>query len=161
MGKNKKENLIFTTMMCALMVLGMTIYNVLLMQGFTWEALRTMAIGYLPAFVVALVLDIFVVGPLAKKIAGRLVKPAAPMIQKVLTISCFMVLGMVIFMSMYGALNHAGFGSGLGGAYMHSLWTNFVCALPLQLAIVGPVTRAIFMKIFPSQAHAASAQTAA
>ena len=161
MGKNKKENLIFTTMMCALMVLGMTIYNVLLMQGFAWEALRMMAIGYLPAFVVALVLDIFIVGPLAKKIAGRLVKPCVPMIRKVLTISCFMVLGMVIFMSMYGALTHAGFASGLGEAYAHSLWTNFICALPLQLVIVGPVTRAIFMKIFPPQGRVASAQAAA
>ncbi|MEJ8305248.1 DUF2798 domain-containing protein [Saccharibacillus sacchari] len=161
MGKNKKENLIFTTMMCALMVVGMTIYNVLLMQSLSVEALRTMAIGFVPAFIVALVLDIFVVGPLAKKIAGRLVSPNAPMIQKVLTISGFMVLGMVIGMSMYGALTHVGFTSGLGGAYIHSLWTNFICALPLQLVIVGPVTRAIFMKMFPPQGASASTQAAA
>lgn len=161
MGKNKKENLIFTTMMCALMVAGMTVYNVLLMQGFTWEALRMMAVGFVPAFIVALVLDIFVVGPAAKKIAGRLVEPDAPMIRKVLTISCFMVVGMVICMSLYGALTHAGFASGLGGAYGHGLWTNFICALPLQLLIVGPIARAIFMKIFPPQGHAASAQAAA
>lgn len=160
MGKNKKESLIFTTIMCALMVLGMTVYNVLLLKGFTGEAFKTMAIGYVPAFAVALILDIFVVGAIAKSIAGRLVKPGSPMIRKVLAISCLMVAGMVLCMSFYGALTHAGFGPGLGAAYAHNLWVNFICALPLQLVIVGPLTRAVFLKIFPLQ-PAASQPSAA
>ncbi|NGZ74732.1 DUF2798 domain-containing protein [Saccharibacillus alkalitolerans] len=159
MGKTKKENLIFTTMMCALMVLGMTVYNVLLLEGFTGEAFKTMAIGYVPAFLVALILDIFIVGAVAKGIAGRLLKPGSPMIQKVLTISCFMVIGMVLLMSFYGAVTHVGFGPELGEAYVRNLWLNFICALPLQLAVVGPLTRAVFLKIFPP--HASESQAAA
>ncbi|OWA37575.1 DUF2798 domain-containing protein [Saccharibacillus sp. O16] len=160
MGKNKKENLIFTTLMCALMVLGMTLYNVLLIQGFTLSAVKMIAIGYLPAFVIAWMLDVFVVGPIAKKVAGRLVPHSAPMIRKALTISVLMVGGMVLWMSLYGAWTHVGLTSELGSAYVHSLWTNVICALPLQLVIVGPLARAWFMKMFPPQ-RTASQEAAA
>lgn len=160
MGKNKKESLIFTTIMCALMVLGMTVYNVLLIEGFTAGAFKTMAIGYVPAFAVALLLDLFVVGVIAKGIAGRIVKPGSPMIRKVLTISFFMVLGMVLSMSFYGAVTHVGFGPELGAAYVRNLWLNFICALPLQLVIVGPLTRAVFLKLFPPQPSASQAAAA-
>ncbi|GGG10868.1 hypothetical protein GCM10010912_64120 [Paenibacillus albidus] len=79
MGRNKKEAFVFTLIMCALMVLGMSIYNVILQKGWSAEVLGHLVIGYLPAFIVALVLDVFVVGKIAKGIVHRIVKPADPM----------------------------------------------------------------------------------
>ncbi|WP_251038505.1 DUF2798 domain-containing protein [Paenibacillus albidus] len=54
MGRNKKEAFVFTLIMCALMVLGMSIYNVILQKGWSAEGLQHVVAGYLPAFIVAL-----------------------------------------------------------------------------------------------------------
>lgn len=68
--------------MCALMVLGMSIYNVALMEGWSGTLVKDVIIGYVPAFVVAFILDVFVVGKVAKGIAHKLVKENDPMIKK-------------------------------------------------------------------------------
>ena len=56
----------FTTLMCFLMVFGMSTYNLLLHGEFSLYALSK---GLLPGFIVAFILDVFIVGVLAKKIA--------------------------------------------------------------------------------------------
>ena len=60
---NKKEGIIFTTLMCFLMVLGMSIYNQLLYNDLSLVSLLT---GLVPGFIVAFILDSFVVGVVAK-----------------------------------------------------------------------------------------------
>lgn len=152
MGRNKKEALLFTFIMCALMVLGMSIYNVALMEGWSGTLVKDVIIGYVPAFVVAFILDVFVVGKVAKGIAHKLVKENDPMIKKIMFISFFMVTGMVLFMSLYGALLHVGFTSALPMAYLSAIGKNFIVALPLQILLVGPLTRFIFVKITPATA---------
>ncbi|CAH1212617.1 hypothetical protein PAECIP111892_03786 [Paenibacillus auburnensis] len=149
MGKNKKEALIFTSMMCFLMVVGMSFYNVILFNGATNRVFLEVAAGLLPALIVALFLDIVVISKIAKGLAFKLVKPSDPMIKKVLTISVFMVCGMVICMSLYGTLAHYGFGDNFLRHYLSTLGFNFICALPLQLLVVGPLTRFLFTRIFP------------
>lgn len=69
MPTNKKEGIIFTTMMCFSMVFGMSIYNLWLHQELY---LTKFMIGLLPGFIVAFILDVFVIGVLAKKIAFKL-----------------------------------------------------------------------------------------
>lgn len=156
MGSNKKENLVFTTIMCALMVFGMSVYNVFLLEGISTGWFKDVLIGYVPAFVVGLILDVFIVGRLAKGIAHKFIKENDPIVKKVLMISCCMVTGMVFLMSFYGAVTHVGFSAALPEAYLSNLWRNFVCALPLQIILVGPLTRFIFMKIYPVPVPAAS-----
>jgi hypothetical protein len=152
MGRNKKEALLFTFIMCALMVLGMSIYNVALMEGWSGMLVKNVVIGYVPAFIVAFILDVFVVGKVAKGIALKLVKEKDPMIKKIMFISFFMVTGMVLFMSFYGAVLHVGFTSELPFAYLSAIGKNFIVALPLQILLVGPLTRFIFVKITPATA---------
>ncbi|MDF9842823.1 MULTISPECIES: DUF2798 domain-containing protein [unclassified Paenibacillus] len=149
MGRNKKEALVFTSMMCFMMVVGMSFYNVLLFNGANSEVFIQVAIGLLPALVVALFLDIVVVSRIAKGLAFKIVKPSDPMIKKVMTISIFMVCGMVICMSLYGTLAHYGFGDNFLRHYLSILGLNFICALPLQLLVVGPLTRLLFTRMFP------------
>ena len=69
MPTNKKEGIIFTTIMCSMMVLGMSLYNLLLHDNL---ALIPLVAGLVPGFVVAFILDVFIVGVIAKKIAFRL-----------------------------------------------------------------------------------------
>ena len=149
MGKNKTEKFIFTLMMCACMVLGMTIYNMILVKGFSTEIFSDLLYEYWPGFIVALILDIFIVGKIAKFFAGKLVKENDPMIKRILIISSFMVCGMVLCMSFYGAFINIGFSPLLPYAYINAIWKNFIVALPLNLLIVSPLVRTVFIKIFP------------
>ena len=154
MPTNKKEGIIFTTLMCFSMVLGMSIYNLLLHGSFSFVALIT---GLIPGFIVAFILDVFVIGVLAKKIAFSLPLNKDNKLVMILTISCLMILGMVTCMSLFGVLIEGGMPNDLGGPYRHDWSMNIIDALPHQLIVVGPFSRAILGKI---QANAATAETA-
>ena len=144
MPKNKKEGIIFTTIMCSMMVLGMSLYNLQLHDNL---ALMPLVAGLVPGFVVALVLDVFIVGVIAKKIAFRLPIKKENKVQLILTISSLMVLGMVTFMSLFGVLMEGGIPDNLWAAYSEAWRMNVIVALPLQLLVVGPVSRTILGKI--------------
>lgn len=149
MGKNKKEAFLFTFMMCFLMVVGMSMYNAILNEGASFSVIKSAAIGFLPALIVALLLDLFVVGKLAKKATFRLTRKSESPIIKVLTISLFMVCGMVLCMSLFGTLMNGQQNVSFVKQYMHTIGMNFICALPLQMLVVGPLTRFLFLKMFP------------
>jgi biotin transporter BioY len=144
MPTNKKEGIIFTTIMCFMMVLGMSMYNLLLHDKL---ALIPLAVGLVPGFVVAFILDVFVVGVIAKKIAFQLPINKGSKLQLILTISSLMVLGMVTFMSLFGVLMEGGIPDNLWAAYSQAWRMNVIVALPLQLLIVGPISRTILGKI--------------
>lgn len=144
MPTNKKEGIIFTTIMCSMMVLGMSMYNLLLHDNF---GLVTLLAGLVPGFVVAFILDVFIVGVIAKKITFQLPINKKSKVQLILTISSLMVLGMVTFMSLFGVLMEGGIPDNLWAAYSEAWRMNVIVALPLQLLIVGPVSRTILGKI--------------
>lgn len=155
MPQNKRESLIFTVIMCFLMVLFMSIYNVSLQMGeVSITAIEHAWLGLPIAYCIAICLDLFVVSKLAKGFAfGFLVKPDDPStLKKVLAVSCCMVVPMVIFMSFFGAVESAirmGSASGLIMTWLHNIPMNFIAALPYQLLIAGPITRKVFRTAFP------------
>ena len=151
MGQTKLQKFIFTLMMCFCMVLGMTIYNMILNEGFHSNLLNNLLKDFWLGFIVALLLDIFIVGKLAKPIAFKIVKPnkETKQVKIILAISSCMVIGMVLFMSMFGAIIAAGFNINALKLYPLCIVRNFVVALPLNLLIVSPIVRFLFTKIFP------------
>lgn len=151
MGQTKLQKFIFTLMMCFCMVLGMTIYNMILNEGFHSNLLNNLLKEFWLGFMVALLLDIFIVGKLAKPIAFKIVKPnkETKQIKIIFAISSCMVIGMVLFMSMFGAVIAAGFNINALKLYPLCIVRNFVVALPLNLLIVSPMVRFSFNKIFP------------
>ncbi|WP_319995721.1 DUF2798 domain-containing protein [Trichococcus shcherbakoviae] len=144
MPTNKKEGIIFTTIMCSMMVLGMSMYNLLLHDNL---ALIPLVAGLVPGFVVAFILDVFIVGVIAKKIAFRLPIKKENKVQLILTISSLMVLGMVTFMSLFGVLIEGSIPDNLWAAYSEAWRMNVIVALPLQLLVVGPISRTILGNI--------------
>lgn len=151
MGQTKLQKFIFTLMMCFCMVLGMTIYNMILNEGFHSNLLNNLLKDFWLGFIVALLLDIFIVGKLAKPIAFKILKPnkETKQVKIILAISSCMVIGMVLFMSMFGAIIAAGFNIDALKLYPLCILRNFVVALPLNLLIVSPIVRFSFTKIFP------------
>ena len=140
MPTNKKEGIIFTVIMCSLMVIGMSTYNLFLHGNLN---LSELLIGFIPGFIVAFILDIFIVGVVAKKIAFKLPINQNSKIQLIIAISTLMIIGMVTFMSMFGLIMNGQMSSLTIATYLGAWGTNFIMALPLQLIIVGPFSRYI------------------
>jgi preprotein translocase subunit SecE len=154
MPQNKRESLIYTVLMCFTMVLWMSIYNVALhMGGLSKVTLEDAWLGFPLAYVVAMCLDWFLVSKLAKGFAFRfLVKPDSSTTKKVIAVSTCMVVPMVFFMSLYGALEvsiTSGDMSHVLLIWLTNIPKNFIMALPFQLLIAGPVIRRVFRAAFP------------
>ncbi|MTV81610.1 DUF2798 domain-containing protein [Secundilactobacillus folii] len=155
MPRNFKEEVVFTAIMAGLMVLVMVGYNVVLVEGFTKSLPLHTLVEYPGGLVVAVILDMLVVGKIAKGLAFKYIindymKKNVVLIG--ITISVLMVIGMVTCMSLFGIImaGHVSL-----AAYGHAWIFNIIMALPLQLFIVGPIARAILGKM-----QAASDQTA-
>lgn len=151
---NKRESMIFTLLMCAFMVFVMTVYNVARIHGINSELMKTAWLGFPLAYIVALIGDWFIVGPLAKKIAFKIIDENAPTWKKVLAISSCMVTGMVLIMSLFGSIVGAGLSSQTLIIWLYNIPANFILAFPLQMLIAGPVVRIVFRKAFPEGAIA-------
>lgn len=138
MPRNFKEAMFFTLLMCSMMVLGMSMWNLYQLGHFSWSHL---AGGFLPGFITAFLLDVLLVGPVVKGIAFRFLKEHHKRWQKIAVISGSMVLAMVSLMSLYGLLFN---GVPLSvETYLGAWVTNFVMALPLNFLLVGPLSRFI------------------
>ena len=73
MPTNKRESLIFTIIMCFCMVLWMSVYNVARVHGwdFGTATLADAWLGFPPAYVVAMLLDVLLASRFAKWFAFR------------------------------------------------------------------------------------------
>lgn len=151
MGETQFQKFIFTLMMCFCMVLGMTIYNMLLNEGWSNQFCVHLLKDFWLGFFVALFLDIFVIGKIAKAIVFKIIVPTkdTKRIFIILSISCCMVIGMVLCMSLYGSVTVMGFSFMTIKSYPSFIARNIVVALPLNLLIVSPFVRIVFSKAFP------------
>ena len=142
MPTNKKESFIFTLMMCTMMVVGMSLYNTAIHGGLQGLTLSGFLIGFVPAFIVAFLLDVMIVGPLAKKAAFKLLgEHKGKMPLTALVVSGCMVCGMVFCMSLFGLIMQQNFSGNIFLNYIQALGLNALCAFPLQLLFVGPLSR--------------------
>lgn len=154
MPRNKRESLIYTVLMCGLMVLWMSIYNISLQEGkWSLAVVQKAWLGFPLGFVIAMCCDWFIVSGPAKATAFKyLIKPWHSDLKKVVAVSTCMVLPMVFIMSLYGSLEAV-----MGGAkwtelpliWLFNIPKNLVMALPFQLLIAGPIVRKVFRRVFP------------
>ena len=117
------------------------------------ESIKAGWLGFPIAYIFAMCCDWFFVSKIAKGFAFKyLVKPDSSVLRKVISVSCCMVVPMVIIMSLYGAVEVSiemrNF-SNLLMMWLTNIPKNFVMALPYQLIIAGPLTRFVFRSAFP------------
>ena len=156
MPTNKRESLIFTIIMCFCMVLWMSVYNVARVHGWSFGSgtLADAWLGFPPAYVVAMLLDVLLASRFAKWFAFRfLVSPGkSSRLAITLAISTMMVFPMVLFMSLYGVLEaftHVGDPAIILPTWIANIPWNFVAALPWNLLVAGPLSRWVFRRAFP------------
>lgn len=151
MPKNRKEEMIYTIMMVIVMVYAMVCYNIALDVGGMKNFIFLAACSELSIMcVAAFLLDTFIAGPIAKKIAFKLVNPKEDKpIFIILAISVLSVWLMCPMMSFVATVlfKHA-FGPQLIAVWIQTTIINFPMAFFWQLFAAGPLVRTIFGKIF-------------
>jgi hypothetical protein len=157
----KKESLQFGLMMCFGMVIAMTTYN-LVINGMIGEVpFSSLIVQYITGFAVAMVLEVFIVGPAAGRIASMLPYDRSNKVFAIVSMSLCMVVGMVLLMSLYGLITAYFTGNLAGGSLVQNYgsiaFKNFIFALPLQLLIMGPLVRFLFGRFIKGKDMAGSA----
>ncbi|MFB6729959.1 DUF2798 domain-containing protein [Bacillus mobilis] len=150
MPTTRKENLQFGMMMCLGMVIVMTFYNLLLNGAGGPLHIKEIALELLIGFIIALLIEICIVGPCAKKIVFALPFDKSKKVNIIITMATLMVIGMVFLMSFYGMammyLHNGLNGDSFVSMYFSIFIKNFIMAYPLQLIIMGPLVRFLFRK---------------
>ncbi len=149
MPKSFWQELVFTVLMVFVMVYAMICYNIALNIGGMTNEVFALAFGELCIMgPIAFVLDLCLVGFIAKKITFRIFNPQRdnPFFI-VLGISAVSVLFMCPLMSLAAVLIFKDAGSEFFAVLVQTTVMNFPMALLWQLFFAGPVVRAIFSLI--------------
>lgn len=146
MPKTKFQDVVYTIIMALIMVYGMVVYNVALntgeVAGYTFLA----ALHELPIMVpVAFVLEFFVVGHIAKKLAFTVVtvndRPQIITYAISICICCIMCPTMSLVATFL-------FKEPSFGTWVKTWAMNFPMAICWQMFYCGPLVRLIFRSIF-------------
>ncbi len=150
MPKTKFQEIIFTILMVVVMVYGMIVYNISLDRGGVSNVVFVMAFKELLVMgIVAFVFEVFLAGPLAKKLAFTIVTPGKDRrIVIILTISAMTVCLMCPLMSLMAAVLFQGLSTELLAKWIQITALNFPMALCWQIFFAGPLVRWVFGRIF-------------
>ena len=150
MPKNLFQEIIFTLMMVAVMVYAMVVYNISLDRGGLTDEVFLMAFGELLIMgIAAFILEMFIAGPLAKKLAFCFVDPEKDrLILVILAISAMTVCLMCPMMSLLATLLFKGIDTQVISKWLQTTAMNFPMALCWQIFFAGPLVRKIFRTLF-------------
>lgn len=150
MPKNLFQEIIFTLMMVAVMVYAMVVYNISLDRGGLTNEVFLMAFGELLIMgIAAFILEMFIAGPLAKKLAFCFVDPEKDRsILVILAISAMTVCLMCPMMSLLATLLFKGIDTQVISKWLQTTAMNFPMALCWQIFFAGPLVRKIFRTLF-------------
>ena len=153
MPKNKFQEVIFTIIMVFFMVYAMICYNIALNTGGMRNEVFLSAFHELIIMgPLAFILDFFLYGHLAKKIAFGIVNPAeAKQYEIVLAISSVTVVLMCPSMSLAATLLFSNAGSEFIAIWFQKTALNFPMAFFWQIFFAGPIVRRIFRLLFPEK----------
>jgi hypothetical protein len=149
MPKNKFQDVIYTIIMAIVMVYGMIVYNVALntggVSGETFLAATHELIIMAP---IAFVLEFFVVGKIAKKLAFSVVRPTdrPQFITYAISICICCIMCPVMSLIATFLFKEPSFGT-----WVQTWAMNFPMAICYQMFYCGPFVRLIFRTIFPEK----------
>ena len=149
MPVNKREHLVYTFLMVFVMALVMTSYNVIRHDGFSLVSLQKAWIIFPITYVLAFVVEWFLVGKIAMKLIQKFVKESDPLPKKILLSALFFVTQMVFCMSLLCSIIFNEFNDQWINNWLTSMPYNFMMAYPLQVIFAGPLVGILFRKIFP------------
>lgn len=148
MPKTKLENFLFTIGMVILMVFSMTVYNLAYeMHGLTYIAFLIALKEMWIEVVFAVIIEILIAGPLARKIAFRYKKFENSPTMQCLLILTFTVVFMCVFMCLFATFAHFGFTASRFTTFLTVYICSFSMALFWSSLVVGSIVKNIFKAI--------------
>ena len=147
MPKNKFQDVVFTIIMATIMVYGMVVYNVALDTGGVYKDTFLLALLELPIMVpIAFVLEFFVVGKIARKLAFTVMRPDDRPQFITYAISICICCIMCPIMSLVAMLLFKD--TKTFGTWIQTWGMNLPLAIFYQIFYCGPLVRLIFRAIF-------------
>lgn len=147
MPKNKFQDVVFTIIMATIMVFGMVVYNVTLNTGGVSTDTFLFALRELPIMVpIAFVLEFFVDGKIARKLAFTVMRPDDRPQFITYAISICICCIMCPIMSLVATFLFKD--TKTFGVWIQTWGMNFPMAIFYQMFYCGPLVRLIFRTIF-------------
>ena len=147
MPKNKLEDAIYTIIMATIMVYGMIVYNVALNTGGVSGQTFLLATHEMIIMVpVAFILEFFIVGKIAQKLAFTVMKPTDRPQFITYAISICICCIMCPIMSLVATILFKD--QQTFGTWIQTWAMNFPMAICWQMFYCGPLVRLIFRTIF-------------
>ncbi|MCX7714698.1 MAG: DUF2798 domain-containing protein [Clostridia bacterium] len=150
MPKTRFQKIIFASLMAIAMVYGMEVYNAAIRRGGLSNAMfKISPFELIMLSIVVIALQEIIGGPLARKLAFRLVNPEKDRaIAVVLAVSVMTVCVMCPIMSLIATVLFKDAQSELFAKWLQTVAINFPMALSWQIFVAGPLVRLICRSIF-------------
>lgn len=147
MPKTKFEDVVFTAMMALCMVYGMICYNIALDMGGMTNQVFVIALSELKImWPVAFILEFFVVGKLAPKMAFTVMDPCKDRPQFITYAISFCICSLMCpMMSLLATILFKGF---TVAGFAQTWAMNLPAAFLWQFVVCGPFIRLVFRTIF-------------
>jgi hypothetical protein len=142
MPRNEKEGLIYGGVICALTCTFMATINISInMGGVSEKAIVTSLKAFPLVFIIAMILERFIVGKIADKLVNIFSSPTDSFNAHILFRTFFTVIGMSIIMTIVGGILAGGFSLKVIKEFPISWPRNFCVVIFLELLIVQPIAR--------------------
>ena len=144
MPTNGKEGLIYGGVICALTCIFMATMNISInMGGVSGEAIVTSLKSFPLVFLIAMILEMFIVGRIADKLVNVFISPTDSLNAHILFRTFFTVIGMSIIMTIVGGCLANGFSLEAIKEFPIYWPRNFCVVIFLELIIVQPIARTV------------------
>ncbi|SFB41247.1 DUF2798 domain-containing protein [Clostridium frigidicarnis] len=152
MPRNGKEGLIYGGVICALTCIFMATMNICInMGGVSGKAIVTSLKAFPLVFIIAMLLEMFVVGKIADKLTNIFSSPTDSFNAHILFRTFFTVIGMSIIMTIVGGILASGFKLEVIKEFPLGWPRNFCVVIFLELLIVQPIARNVMRIIHKNQ----------
>lgn len=147
MPKNKRENLLFSFLMAAGMILFMCTINKLSFDGFSWRNVCQILIHYPLEILFVMLISDYVATPLKSRFIARITTEHESKNAMVVFNALFLVAFMSAVMTIFGpVIGDIGYWNRAFFKWVFTTWIdrwrmNFCMALFINLLIIGPISR--------------------
>lgn len=152
MPGNKKEGIIYGSIICALTCIFMATMNISInMGGLSRQAIFISLKSFPLVFIIAMIFEAFIIGKLADKSVKIFSSPTDSLNAYILFRTFFTVIGMSIIMTLVGGVLAYGFNFEVIKEFIVGWPRNFCVAIFLELIIVQPFARKVMRIIHSNQ----------
>lgn len=144
MNLTKQEKIYYTILICFSMEFIMVFYNRFFhTDAFLDEAFMLACLEFIPAFIVGVICEWFIISKLAKRIAYYLHNKHLKNRNIIRINEFFIAVGMMLVIAVYGALLHSNSDTNLIILIGIDFIKNAIFGIPLFMLLVSPLSRKI------------------